>query len=334
VRWNARHALQSLRICCSVLGVPASDRPQGSVARSEFSSAQVPPLLVWRSHYAVGRFLGCVVFPWRTTLATVKRTANPLVELDLPVSLTQQNLADQPKPVSPSHGLPFPSAHEELQVHLPRVLPARYVPPSGFGYPLDGFLPAIPRRFCFAPAALLGFTLRSFLLPEGIRPVSGRKHPLTVSPVGIPAPKCRPARQAAVPGFHPFRESLAITRGVSTRTAGCSPGFRPSRVSTDTSARISPCFLSRASPARTVHPDGGAPEFRSASAPPHPPLQTSCKYRLRHPSGVSAPALILDIPNTQPPGLSGSPHAASHITVDRPAIFGWLGIRTRVVRIG
>jgi len=27
------------------------------------------------------------------------------------------------------------------KVHLPRVLPARYVPPSGFGYPLDGFLP-------------------------------------------------------------------------------------------------------------------------------------------------------------------------------------------------
>jgi hypothetical protein len=163
----------------------------GSAARSEFSPAQVPPLLVWRSHYAVGRFLGSVVFPWRTTLATVKRTANPLVELGLPVSLTQQNLAGRPKPTSSSLGLPFPSAHEEPQVHLPRVLPARYVPPSGFGYPLDGFLPAIPRRFCFAPAALLGFTLRSFLLPEGIQPVSGWKNPHTVSPASIPAPKAQ-----------------------------------------------------------------------------------------------------------------------------------------------
>jgi hypothetical protein len=261
VRWNARRALQSLRICCSSLGVPTSTRPPELAARSEFSSAQVPPSLVWRSHYAVGRFPGFVVFPWRTTLATVKRTANPLVELGLPVSLTQQNLADQPKPVSPSLGLPFPSAHEEPQVHLPRALPARYVPPSGFGYPLDGFLPAIPRRFCFAPAALLGFTLRSFLLPEGIRPVSGRKNPPTVSPVGIPAPKRGPARQATVPGFQPFRESLAIRRGVSTQTAGCSPGFCPSRASTNASARISPCLLSRASPARTVHPDGGASEY-------------------------------------------------------------------------
>jgi hypothetical protein len=191
VRWNARHALQSLRICCSNLSVSALVRPPESAARSEFSPAQVPPLLVWRSHYAVGRFLGSVVFPWRTTLATVKRTANPLVELGLPVSLTQQNLADQPQPVSPSLGLPFPSAHEEPQVHFPRALPARYVPPSGFGYPLGGLLPAIPCRFCFAPAALLGFTLRSLLLPEGIRPVSERKDPPTVSPVGIPAPKAR-----------------------------------------------------------------------------------------------------------------------------------------------
>ena len=56
-------------------------------------------------------------------------------------------------------------------------LPARYVPPSGFGYPLDGFLPSIPCRFCFAPAALMGFTLRSFLLPEGIRVIApGRTH--------------------------------------------------------------------------------------------------------------------------------------------------------------
>jgi hypothetical protein len=69
---------------------------------------------------------------------------------------------------------------------LPRALPARYVPPSGFGYPLGGFLPSIPCRFCFTPAALLGFTLRSFLLWQGIRRVTDRKDPLTVSPAVVP----------------------------------------------------------------------------------------------------------------------------------------------------
>lgn len=49
---------------------------------------------------------------------------------------------------------------EETQVHSNAGLPARFVPPSGFDYPLDGFLPANPCRFCFAPTALLGFTLR------------------------------------------------------------------------------------------------------------------------------------------------------------------------------
>jgi hypothetical protein len=33
------------------------------IARPEFSPEQVSPLLVLRSHCAVGHFLGCVVFP-------------------------------------------------------------------------------------------------------------------------------------------------------------------------------------------------------------------------------------------------------------------------------
>jgi len=39
-------------------------------------------------------------------------------------------------------------------------------PPAGFGYPLGGFIPPTPGRFCFAPAALMGFALRSMFLPE------------------------------------------------------------------------------------------------------------------------------------------------------------------------
>jgi hypothetical protein len=83
-------------------------------------------------------------------------------------------------------------------------LPAHYVPPSGFGYPLDGLLPSIPCRFCFTPAALMGFALRSFLLAEGIRSVTTRKNPLTVSPIGAPAAEAvgRPNRPRFL-GFCP-----------------------------------------------------------------------------------------------------------------------------------
>jgi hypothetical protein len=78
-----------------------------------------------------------------------------------------------------------------FEVHFSRAKPARFVPPSGFDYPLDGFLPRIPRRFCFTPAALLGFTLRRFPLPRGFRGFSARKNPLTVGPAFIPPPKRR-----------------------------------------------------------------------------------------------------------------------------------------------
>jgi hypothetical protein len=70
---------------------------------------------------------------------------------------------------------------------------ARYVPPSGFGYPLDGFRPPNPRRPYFVPTALLGFTLRSIPLSEGIRRLSTRMNPLTVSPTVIPIARRRKA---------------------------------------------------------------------------------------------------------------------------------------------
>jgi hypothetical protein len=53
--------------------------------------------------------------------------------------------------------------------------------------PAFPLLPAIPCRFCFAPAALMGFTLRRFLLPEGIRSVTTRMNPHTVLPIVVPA---------------------------------------------------------------------------------------------------------------------------------------------------
>jgi len=106
-------------------------------------------------------------------------------------SLAQQNLADQPQPVSSSLGLSFPTAHEAAEVYSARALPARYVPPAGFGYPLGGLLPLRPCRFCFAPAALVGFALRSLILAKGIRRVSARMSPRTVSLGSYPSAVAR-----------------------------------------------------------------------------------------------------------------------------------------------
>jgi hypothetical protein len=115
-------------------------------------------------------------------------------------------------------------------VHLTRALPARFVPPSGFGHPLGGFRPSNPCRFCFAPTALLGFTLRSFLLPIGIPCVSTRNRPTyRFSRRCSPPPKRRTGTTSRSFWVLTFRESLAATHGFSMATTGCSLGFHPSR---------------------------------------------------------------------------------------------------------
>ena len=143
-------------------------------------------------------------------------------------SLAQRYLVRRPQPTNSSHGLSFPSAHQGSAIHLTRVSHTRYVPPSGFGYPLDGLLPPSPGRFCFTPAALMGFTLRSFLLSEGIRSFPGGSTHLPFSPPVFPPPK-----QWAGPAA---RGSWALTlprvpcgqTGFNSPTAGCSLGFLPS----------------------------------------------------------------------------------------------------------
>jgi hypothetical protein len=136
--------------------------------------------------------------------------------------------------------------HTGSEVHLTRALPAHYVPPSGFGHPLDGFLPSIPCRFFFAPAALMGFTLRSFLLPKGIRTFpSGRTHLPFLPPV-YPVRSTGPARQAAVPGFQPFQESLATRAWLAHLPLAAPLGFSLLGLATKTLAGISPDLLPRA----------------------------------------------------------------------------------------
>jgi hypothetical protein len=119
---------------------------------------------------------------------------------------------------------------QEAKVHGSRVLPTRDVPPSGFGYPRDGLLPSQPGRFCFIPAALMGLSLRSFLLQGGNRRVSATMSPHAVGSSDISLPKQGPARTNLDFWVLTLPKSpWPRTARFGTGTAGCSPGFFPYR---------------------------------------------------------------------------------------------------------
>jgi len=130
--------------------------------------ATVSLLMVPRSRFAVSTCPGSAVFLLRAATGyALGGRPRPLVELHLSSRVSPSNTYPTAATAESSHGLLLPSAHQESEVHCPRAKPARYVPPSGFGYPLDGLRPRIPCRFCFTPAALMGFSLRRFPLPQG-----------------------------------------------------------------------------------------------------------------------------------------------------------------------
>jgi hypothetical protein len=111
-----------------------------------------------------------------------------------------------------SHGLLLSSAHQGTKVHLPRALPARYVPPPGFGYPLDGFLPSNPCRSSFIPAALLRFALRSFPLPQGTPAFPPPSTHIPFSAALLPLPRAG-TRRAGSWASTPARVPGRRTRG-------------------------------------------------------------------------------------------------------------------------
>jgi len=108
--------------------------------------------------------------------------------------------------------------------------PARYVPPSGFGYPLDGLLPRTPGRFCFAPAALMGFTLRRFPLPRGFHSLFGLEEP-TYRWLSSYSAAVRRQTGLTNLGFWVLasRKCLANARVFKPASTGASLGFRPFR---------------------------------------------------------------------------------------------------------
>jgi hypothetical protein len=155
----------------------------------------------------------------------------------------------------------------------------RSVPPPGFDYPRGGLLPPSPCRLCFAPAALLGFTLRSFLLPAGIQRVSARMDPPTVSPAGS-LQRTRRQRRPDGPqflGFDPAGSPLTVGQGGEPAYRRMLPWVSPRRglaVGSLGRAFAQPPLTRFAAAAGTATA-AGAPGFRSASASSHPRVEDS-----------------------------------------------------------
>jgi hypothetical protein len=169
--------------------------------------------------------------------------------------------------------------------------PARHVPPSGFGYPLDGLLPSKPCRSCFVPAALLGFALRSLLLSKGNRPFPARKNPRTVHSSVIPLHRSAGAGSTSRGFWALTLPRVPGNRHVfSTPTAGCSLGLSPFRVPGRSLGRnfVQPPLTRFFDTTCTVPP---APQSLD-QLPLHLTCPTSEPFgiRVRHPLRVSAPS--------------------------------------------
>lgn len=131
---------------------------------------------------------------------------------------------------SSSPGLSVPTAHSGGEDPLAAShAKARYGPPPGFGYPLDGLLPLPPRRACFVPTALLGFIPSKCSPPTRWRsrfresrtrvPLASTRSPAgRTERTGAPRTDFRALAPASVPG---------CPRVISPRLAGCSPGIFP-----------------------------------------------------------------------------------------------------------
>jgi hypothetical protein len=162
--------------------------------------------LVLRSHFAVGRFLGCVVFLRPAAPTTIQRPMRPLCGFRVPPESYHRDLVRQPQPADTSRGLSLPSAHQGSEVYLTRARPPATFRPQG----LATLSTAYSLR---APAGLFSYrrrswdsALRSFLLPKGTRRVSAMSEPAYRFSRRYSRPPKRMGRpnEPRFPGFHPF----------------------------------------------------------------------------------------------------------------------------------
>jgi len=255
-------------------------------ARSEFLARRSTAVIGFAIPLCRWPFPRLCGFPSPGRAGHVKQPVHPLFGFRVP----PESCPTRPSPAAAAaRHLSWASApYSTLRLGDPLaagVAGARYGPPSGFGYPLGGLRPPSPCRFCFTPAALLGFALRSVLLPEGTRRVSGADEPTYRF-----SRRCSrrrgdgPAQRAAVPGLSPFRQSLATGGSISAPATGGSLGLHPSRA----------C---RRKPDPSLHPDSSHALLRYPPRGEHPPAPRSIN---RPPLGPTCAAQRAERPAEQP----------------------------------
>jgi hypothetical protein len=139
--------------------------------------------------------------------------------------------------------------------------PARFVPPSGFGYPLDGLLPSYPAPVLFHTGSAHGIRPSepspSARYPERFRP-SGPTSRLFAR-FTTPHKAARPARTTAASGLCPVRESLATGALLARRPPAAPLGFSPFKACWLRTLPSVPGFLSRACRV-SAKPERAAPQ--------------------------------------------------------------------------
>jgi hypothetical protein len=214
---------------------------------------------------------------------------------------------------------------------------SRYVPPSGFGYPLDGLLLPSPCRVCFTPTALLGFH-PSELSPlerfSGASPL--RKDPHAVSLPGIAIAEATAlSGKPRLLGFDPSESPLRNEHVVNTPNRRMLPWVFSLPGYTGTSLTRDPSRLPL--PRGAAMPTGGliaAPQ--SINRLPlgfiRPRRGTAGDAR-NDPLRVSAPARSCPFGRAAFRAMC-SPQAAPYITVDRQPSLEDTNALPKLVRIG
>jgi hypothetical protein len=209
----------------------------------------VSRLWVSRSRFAVGRFLGCAVFPRRTRRPQLSDLTAPLCEFRSP---PEYYPADPSQPAAASQHLSWASAPSRtrgfggpLAAGLPRPLRSglRVWPPS------RRLTPSEPLPALFRAGGAHGIRPSELSPPARYPGVSTWMHPPTVSPAVASAAEASGRRgRPRFLGFDPCRSPWRPQAGLAPRPLDAPLGFTLLGSTTAALGGISPSLLSRASP--------------------------------------------------------------------------------------